>query len=259
MPPYALQRILLRMAIAAPAPRALDRLLRFYTRTRAGEGFGDMTLNGELRFLREHAPACRVIFDVGAQVGEWTEHALRINPRAEVHCFEPMAASFARLRERPWAGRVACNPLALSDHEGEGVMHRDSTSLHERRLAPDAPSPDGPAETVRLTTLAAYCAAHAIGQIDLLKIDAEGHDMAVLRGGEAMVREGRIRRIQFEYGPWNVYARVLLRDFYLFFHGLPYVVHQVTPRGLVPYPAYPPHLENFQYKNFVALHRDVAG
>jgi FkbM family methyltransferase len=258
MLPYAIEKALLRLAIGAPVPRAVDRLLRFYTRTRMGEGFGDMTLNGELRFLRAHAPACRVIFDVGAQVGGWTEHALRINPRAEVHCFEPMRHSFARLRERAWADRVACNPVALSDREGEGVMHRGSTSLHPRGISPDTPAADGPAETVLLTTLAAYCAAHAVEQIDLLKIDAEGHDLAVLRGGEAMVRAGRIRRIQFEYGPWNIYARVLLRDVYAFFHGLPYVIHQVTPRGLVPHPAYPQHLENFQLKNFVALHRDVA-
>ncbi|HYJ78225.1 MAG TPA: FkbM family methyltransferase [Longimicrobiaceae bacterium] len=255
---YGFRKALIRLVVGAPVPRALDRVVRFYARTRAGEGFGDVSINGELRFLRAHAPACRVIFDVGAQEGGWTEHALRVNPGAEVHCFEPMRASFQQLTQREWAGRVVCNQLGLSDREGEAEMHVASTSLHERRLLLQPPSAEGPVETVRLTTLSAYCAAHGIEQIDLLKIDAEGHDLAVLRGGEAMVRAGRIRRIQFEYGPWNIYARVLLRDFYAFFHGLPYVIYQVTPRGMVPYPAYEQHLENFHYKNFVALHRDVA-
>jgi FkbM family methyltransferase len=254
MPPYLFRKALLRLVIGLPAPRALDRFLRFYTRTRAGENFGDMSINGELRFLRAHGPACRVIFDVGAQVGSWTAHALAASPGATIHCFEPMRATFARLAARGFPPeRVVCNPLGLSDSEGEAVIHTRSTSLYDR--GEDAS--DGDAETVRLTTLAAYCAGRGIGEIDLLKVDAEGHDLAVLRGGEAMIRAGRIRRIQFEYGPYNIYARVLLRDFYAFFAGLPYTIHQVTPGGLVPLPEYPAHLENFVYKNFAALHHSV--
>jgi FkbM family methyltransferase len=194
---------------------------------------------------------------LGAQVGSWTELALRASPGAEVHCFEPMRDSFERLAARGFPPSVVLNRLALSDAEGEAVIHARSASLHSRRLSPRDAAPDGEGETVRLTTLSAYCEQRGIEEIDLLKIDAEGHDLAILHGGEAMIREGRIRRIQFEYGPPNVYARVLLRDFYAFFHDLPYAIFQVTPHGLAPFPAYPLHLENFQYKNFAALHHSL--
>jgi FkbM family methyltransferase len=257
MASYLFRKTLLRLVIGFPAPRALDRFARFYARTRAGEGFGDATLNGELRFLEAHGPSCRVIFDVGARTGTWTELALRASPGAEVHSFEPMRASYERLAARGFPPSVVLNRLALSDAEGEAVIHARSTSLHSRRLSPGDAAMDGEEEPVRLTTLAAYCEDRGIGEIDLLKIDAEGHDLAVLRGGEAMIREGRIRRIQFEYGPPNIYARVLLRDFYAFFHGLPYAIFQITPHGLTPFPEYQPSLENFHYKNFAALHHSV--
>jgi len=258
MAPYIFRKTLLRIVSGLPAPKALDRVARFYARTRAAEGFGDMSINGELRFLREHGRDCRVVFDVGAQVGNWTEAALRLCPRAQIHAFEPMRATYAQLLARGFpAERVVCNPVGLSDAEGQAAIHTRSTSLYDRTLPGDERR-DGDPETVRLTTLTQYCAEQGIAQIDLLKVDAEGHDLAVLRGGEELIRAGRISRIQFEYGTFNIYARVLLRDFYEFFAGLPYLIYLVTPKGLVPYPEYPLHLENFAYKNFVALHELVS-
>ena len=257
MSSYLVKRLLLKAIISLPVPAALNRLLRFYVHTKAGENVGDMRLNGEFRFLDTHAPSCRILFDVGASGGVWTEHALRVNPDAEIHCFEPIQAHYQRLLARAFPPQVVCNATGLSDLAGEAQMFTRALSLHDRR-GPGCNQPrEGESELIQLTTLDAYCARHRITEIDLLKIDTEGHDLAVLRGGTQMIREGRIRRIQFEYGPRNVYARVFLRDFFIFFDGLPYRIYQVMPRGLVPVATYDLRLENLQYKNFVALHAAV--
>ena len=113
-------------------------------------------------------------------------------------------------------------------------------------------------ETVRLSTLDEYCAEQGIEQIDLLKLDVEGHELAVLRGGQKMIQEGRIKRIQFEYGPCNIDSRVLLRDLFTFFETLEYDVYKITPRKLVKLRAYDRRLEYFQYKNFAALHPSLG-
>lgn len=257
MHPYVLRKLLLRVMLAFPAPAALDRFLRLYVHTRAGENFGDMTLNGEVRFLEAHGPACRVLFDVGAHEGVWTGHALRVNPRARIHCFEPIQTHYQRLLARGFPAQVICNPIGLSDADSTSQIFTKSLSLYDRR----GPGPNGAAdarsEPIRLTTLQAYCARADVAEIDLLKIDTEGHDLAVLRGAGPMIREGRIRRVQFEYGPPNLYARVFLRDVFAFFEGLPYTMYQIMPRRLAKVSGYDLRLENFHYKNFAALHDSV--
>lgn len=257
---YRIKRLLRRAMIAMPVPIWVNRLARLYVHTKAGENFGDPRINGEFHFLKTCASSCRVLFDVGAHEGEWTAYALRLNPSAEIHCFEPIRAHYEQLVAKRLSGRVICNATALSDApgaSGTAAMFTKSRSLHDRRGPGwDGPS-EGESELVDLTTLDAYCATNGISAIDLLKIDTEGHDLAVLRGGTQMIRNGRVQRIQFEYGPRNVFSRVFLRDFFLFFESLPYRIYQIMPRGLVPAHTYDRRLENLQYKNFVALRDSV--
>lgn len=254
---YLAKQLLLRTIIALPAPEALNRLLRFWVDTKAGENFGDMTINGEFDFLEAHGPDCQVLFDVGASDGVWTERALRVNPQARIHCFEPGRACHARLVARGFPPNVTCVASGLSDMEGTSDFFPRADSLHNRRGPGFDTFAEGESERIAVTSLDAYCARTGTAAIDLLKIDTEGHDLAVLRGGSRMIREGRVRRIQFEYGPRNVYARVFLRDFFIFFAGMPYAMFQVLPRRLAPV-VYTHRLENLQYKNFVALHESVV-
>jgi len=252
--PYFFKKLFLKSAIAIPAPRLLYRFCRLYNEAKDGENFGDMTINGEVRFLRSQAHDCHVLFDVGANRGEWTQHALAATKEARIHCFEPLPSLFRTLLANQFPRRVVCNQLGLSDETGERQMDPTTTSLYDRRQNPDGNPGSSLTETVRLSTLDEYCAEHGVEQIDLLKLDVEGHELAVLRGGQKMIQEGRIKRIQFEYGPCNIDSRVLLRDLFTFFETLEYDVYKITPRKLVKLRAYDRRLENFQYKNFAALH-----
>ncbi len=255
MPPYQLRKLFLRLIISLPVPSILLRFLRFFIRTKAGENFGDISINGELRFLKVHAPACITIFDVGAHVGTWTQHALSINPEAQIHCFEPMPDAFEQLQARNFGSNVTCNRVGLSSTVQEAALYTKSMSLYDKRMPGHEPSSEP--ISVKLSTLGVYCRNNNIDMIDLLKVDAEGHDYAILQGGRDLIEAGRIRRIQFEYGPYNIYAHVLLRDFFMFFEGLPYTLYQLMPKGILKVPTYDLRLENFVYKNFVALHDSV--
>ena len=55
-------------------------------------------------------------------------------------------------------------------------------------------------ESVRVTTVDAFASANAIDRIDLLKVDAEGHDLNVLRGAAAMLDGGRVAFVLAEVG-----------------------------------------------------------
>ncbi|NVN32118.1 FkbM family methyltransferase, partial [Endobacter medicaginis] len=102
-------------------------------------------------------------------------------------CIEPLS-EFAPLyaAERP---RDVFLPVALSDHEGEIVLHEiPSTGLSSVDASVvDAHRASGltPVERrVPARTLASVLAEHGVDAIDLLKVDAEGAEEAILDGND---------------------------------------------------------------------------
>src|SRR5690349_355377 len=91
---------------AAPRDRALYKACRDYAAHFDGENDLDSATNGELNVLKEWLPKCRVVVDVGAHRGDWTEAALAINPALEIHAFEPASDSFAALAAKPLPAQV---------------------------------------------------------------------------------------------------------------------------------------------------------
>jgi hypothetical protein len=65
-------------------------------------------------------------------------------------------------------------------------------------------SPDGAGETaterVKIDTLDGFCARQGVDLIAYLKIDTEGHDLAVLRGSEGMLTGQQIDIVEVEAG-----------------------------------------------------------
>ncbi len=233
-------------------PHWMIKGLRFIVETKLAENFGDGALNGEERFLKKFVKDSSVIFDVGANRGMWTSFVLKYNPKVTVHAFEPLQEEFQRLTERHIKGNVICNPLGLSDAESREYMDPGSQSLHRKDQS------TGNFQQVQLTTLDLYCKRNMIEHIDLLKIDTEGHDMAIIRGATEMINKAAIKRIQFEYSGFNIYAGVLLKDFFDFFENRPYHMYQIYPGTLRRIDQYDPRLENFVYKNFVLIHHSVT-
>lgn len=186
-------------------------------------GCGDPAVNGEMAFLDRIAGTWSgrpvVAFDVGAAQGVWSEAVLARNPAATIFAFEPMPATFERLSAH-LGDRVRLNACALGEAAGHAEMFAppggdeqdgELASLHVRDLSRF----DLAVETigrVEVRTLDDFCAEHEIARIDLLKIDTEGHELAVLTGAERMLAAGAVRAIQFEFGGTNIDARVFLRD-----------------------------------------------
>jgi len=160
----------------------------------------------------------RTIFDVGANVGEWCLMCARICPNATIHAFEILPSTYRRLITNiSGCQRIVPHDFGLSDTSGETVaLARDGNS-DLTSLVRDVPLMYGGGfvETpVSTCTGDAFCADNGIADIDLLKIDAEGFDFAVLSGFKNLIERRKIRVIQFEYGLPNVLARTLVRDFY---------------------------------------------
>jgi hypothetical protein len=103
-----------------------------------------------------------------------------------------------------------------------------------------------------------YCRRHKITHIDILKIDAEGHDMEVITGARDMLEKGEIDILQFEYNRRWIDARHFLQDAFHFMMPLGYCLGKLTPRGVEFYDQWDFELETFREANFVAVRPELS-
>jgi FkbM family methyltransferase len=147
------------------------------------------------RFLGS-ATDLKVVFDVGANEGQTAEYYVRAFPCAQIYSFEPVAATYKSLVKRAsrWP-RVRAFQLAFADSNRTARIQLVPISgLNSLRNELSNSSSSSCSELVTIRTLASFCAEQEISHIDLLKTDAEGFDLEVLKGAEAMLRA---RQIQF--------------------------------------------------------------
>jgi FkbM family methyltransferase len=204
----------------------------------------ELPFTGELDALRWLAARLEdvpepVIFDIGANVGAYSDAVLKaFSGSCRIHAFEPSRAAFEKAGERlKGETHVQLNQLAVSDREGEAVLRTSepgaSIASLEPLRQPVRAFVEQLNETVRTTTIDAYCERAAIGEIHLLKMDIEGHELAAVRGARRMLDERKIRYVQFEFGENNVSARTYLRDFVSSLHGFRF--YRIVPGGPVPW------------------------
>jgi FkbM family methyltransferase len=147
----------------------------------------------------------RLVFDVGANIGQSTRRYMREFPEARIVSFEPSSRHFAQLIEEfSPAPRVTCEQLALGSAEGEATLVEtlDPTMYHlaKHGAARSRGIAAVGAEQVPVTTVDRYCAQRGIDYIDFLKIDTEGHDYEVIVGAEDMLTQERVGALQCECG-----------------------------------------------------------
>lgn len=183
-----------------------------------------------------------VILDVGANNGMWSQtlHERIADTGAAFHLFECAPYCFAPLAEA--AGRIGKARVlhkAVSETSGTQMLHLPETrpgtgsglaSLHARK---DTSIYQHSYTTIEVETVSIddYVAAEGIDRIDILKIDVEGHELAVLRGAETTLARGLARCIFFEFGSGNVNSRTYFRDFWEVLRPQGYTFHRVLPGG----------------------------
>ncbi|MQA67470.1 MAG: FkbM family methyltransferase [Alphaproteobacteria bacterium] len=252
----SVRRYLARNRHRAAIPILMEKLEGY---VRGWKNFDyDPAHNGEAHFLRQaaaHLPPDSVLFDVGANAGEWSAAARAAMPSAHIHAFEPVPETFARL-SRAMEGDpfITPNPFGLGAADSEQRMRTvagddtRATLLARAELKGES----GTTLAVHIRRGDGYCAENGIDLIDLLKIDAEGAEGIVLSGLEGMLSRGKIGIIQFEYGRANIAARFLLGDFYDLLAPLGYAIGKIYPNH-VDFRPYTMDQEDFLGPNYLAV------
>jgi FkbM family methyltransferase len=180
-------------------------------------------------------PGMKVV-NVGANVGLYTVMASAlVGPRGQVHAFEPSADSYSRLLrnlELNGCHNVTTRRAALSNVRGQLLL----------RVDPQHPSHDGhrfveevgaagralPSdEIVEAITLDDYMTEPTGYKLDLMVMDIEGAEFAVLQGAVEMLTranptillecskhqedtENLLRQLGYKFWVWNVIERALV-------------------------------------------------
>jgi FkbM family methyltransferase len=222
------------------------------------------TVSGERRFLTrflEQYPNALVL-DVGANAGQYSELVRELGPSTAVHAFEPHPVSFEELARVAARICVTAHPIALGEARGEIEIFDytdEAGSQHAsvyREVIEDVHRRPSAAWKVRCETLDTVAGELGLIKIGLLKIDTEGHELAVLRGARRLLETGAIDVIQFEFNEMNVISRVFMRDF---FGLLPnYRIFRLLGDGVIEFQTYDPNfMEVFAYQNMACIRRDL--
>jgi FkbM family methyltransferase len=139
-----------------------------------------------------------VALDVGANEGSILSALVNQAPGGAHHAFEPIPSLAARLRER--FPHVRVHELALSDENGQSEFHHVVTNpsysgLRRRRYD----RPGERVELIRVETARLDDVLPLDTVVRLVKIDVEGGELGVLRGGVKLLSACR-PYILFEHG-----------------------------------------------------------
>lgn len=161
--------------------------------------FGTYFLEDEILACWENqARSAQTVFDIGANAGIFSLAALAVNPRAQVHAFEPTPEIAARLRATGAMNdlsNLTVNEVAVGDHDGDATLRRWRGAGNNNEGMNFIATDGSDGEPVRLASLDRYCADRNIGRIDLLKIDIQGNEPKAFAGAARLLRERRIGTI----------------------------------------------------------------
>lgn len=171
-----------------------------------GRAYHDNMLRWFHARMRDAGPF--VVLDVGASTGAYALMAAHL-PQMTAWAFEPYDEAFAvlqrNLRLNGLLDRVHAVPLAVSDAVGEHTFHvcepRAVAGLSQLGGVPRADKTYHDV-TVTVTTIDQFVAANGIERVDVLKIDTEGGELAVLRGAMQVLQRDHPLVI-CEYAPTN--------------------------------------------------------
>lgn len=206
------------------------------------------------------------VLDVGANKGDYSDlMASSLGKSAVIHCFEPSINHEGNLRalRDKYAGNILYHPFGLSSNEGSKQLYKDKdgsglASFYDRDINHYSLSLDQK-EVVTTTTLDHWFKSSSINRITFLKVDVEGHELEVFRGGAYVLSSGLVDALQFEFGGCNIDSKTYFKDFFSLLsttHG--FKLFRLAPgKRLVDMNRYSEALECFAWQNIVGL-RDMS-
>ena len=148
-----------------------------------------------------------VFIDIGAKNGVATTlvGSTAVGPRGRVVAIEPDTGRFARLLQNVSLNRAAntaCIPVAASDETIFATLFCDIPSGRAAQ----------PGKSIRVQRVDDLCSKLGLKRVALVKIDAPGSELLVLRGMERMLRTADAPQIICQVSKWPARLEATWRE-----------------------------------------------
>jgi len=198
-----------------------------------------------------------LVFDVGANKGEYSLQCIQIfENMLMLYAFEPSKKAYNELSHL-LGTREGIKTFNLGFHKTKGEQILFSTTLGSKVATIYNPGTIIPekkfiqTENIIVYTLDNFCVSNGIERIDILKLDTEGNELDILLGAKKMLKNNKIKFIQFEFGHCNIASRTYFYDFYKLLVGN-YKLYRIFRNGLFKIENYSPKYEIFLNINYLA-------
>jgi FkbM family methyltransferase len=174
------------------AGRTLDRIMSWTEAAapdlaqRFKRRFYRPDMAASLDLLRKSGLQARAVIDVGAYLGNWAKECRGVFPDARILMVEPWPERVEKLHAmRARDPLLAVEQALLSSSEGAAEFAENESNSGIVQA--------GTGRTVRLPTktLDGLVAGTPFERAELLKVDVQGHDLDVLKGGERTLSSAR--------------------------------------------------------------------
>jgi len=175
--------------------------------------------NGEYWLIRNMKKEPTIV-DVGFHKGNFCKEVLNIRPNSSILAVDPSKKAEENYLQSDISSKVNFKRVALSDYVGVGDFYEYDnacSSLSKRSEIRDVKK-----EQVKVKTLDKICEDEGIDDIDLIKIDAEGYDLHVIKGAKSMIENRKIKIVMFEYSNAWVHSGTSLAAAFDYFEDKEY-------------------------------------
>lgn len=219
----------------------------------------DSETNGEGLAIKSLIHDGDVVFDVGANVGNWTNNVLSNHKNVCICAFEPIPNLVESMKKRfKDKDDVSVYELAIfSEQKRFSFDYYENNSVlsgiyHQSWVKPWSGHEPQKIE-VEATTLDIFCSDKKFDHINFLKIDTEGSELNVLLGASDLLKKNAIDVIQFEYTFTYPDAKITLKQVYDLLTNFGYSVFREYSGGLIYIPSWDNSLEVYKYSNYIAI------
>lgn len=219
--------------------------------------------DSEVNIIQQFISSGDVVFDVGANVGNWSYQVLSNHTDVEIHMFEAIPQSYYTLIKNYsrflTESNIFPNNIALSNcnkiqdyyfYSQDPALSTTYRRLGVEQLLNLATPTKLSLPTITLDT---YCQQRNIHHINFLKIDVEGAELDILMGAIQFLKKGSIDIIQFEYGGTYLDAGITLQQVYELLEKNNYFIFKIEDEDIEFIPIFSLEYEDYQYSNFLAI------